>query len=70
MKVKHKELEEYVFQPIEVTVTIESRAELVNLVARLNLAAACVNERGGKKGANNSDTPLFNVLDSILEELP
>ena len=71
MKVASKKKEVQQFEPIEVTIVIENKEELSNLLARLSIDDDYINESGHVKKyiANGSDFKLYYELIKRWNEL-
>jgi len=70
MKVIRKE-DKKRFNPIELTITIESEEELCDMWHRLNAAASYINDNvlhRLKHDAQGGVTPLFNTLSDLIDE--
>ena len=69
MKVTTKRKEVKQFEPIEVTIVIESEDELSNLLARVDCDYNIINKQFSEYIADNSDYNLFNKLRERWDEL-
>jgi hypothetical protein len=74
MKVETKKSQEEVFEPVVLTITIESKKELLDLLSRTQACATSINEGcfGGSnqyaQADNESCEELFLTLDAICDE--
>ncbi len=69
MQVTHNNLTPE-FQPIELTITIESAEELASIYAALNVHTATLAENNSMEPAVSNDCymPLFDVLATVANE--